>query len=41
MTLTSQQQGQAMDTKDHFMRIVVIGSVILVGALAVIVRLHS
>lgn len=30
-----------MDTKDRFMRIAVIGSVILVGALALAVRLHS
>jgi len=30
-----------MDTKDHFMRIVVIASVILVGALALLVRLNS
>jgi hypothetical protein len=30
-----------MDTKDHFMRIVVVASVILVGALALAVRLHS
>jgi hypothetical protein len=30
-----------MDTKDRFMRIAVVGSVILVGALALAVRLHS
>jgi hypothetical protein len=30
-----------METKDRFMRIAVIGSVILVGALAIAVRLHS
>ena len=30
-----------MDTKDHFMRIAVIASVILVGALALAVRLNS
>jgi hypothetical protein len=30
-----------METKDRFMRIAVIGSVILVGALALAVRLHS
>jgi len=30
-----------MDTKDNFMRIAVIASVIVVGALAIAVRLHS
>ncbi len=30
-----------METKDRFLRIAVIGSVILVGALAIVVRLHS
>ncbi|HMI36477.1 MAG TPA: hypothetical protein VK505_02525 [Steroidobacteraceae bacterium] len=30
-----------METKDRFMRIAFIGSVILVGALALAVRLHS
>ncbi len=30
-----------MESKDRFMRIAVIGSVILVGALAIVVRLHS
>lgn len=30
-----------MDTKDNFMRIAVIASVIVVGALALAVRLHS
>jgi len=30
-----------MDTKDNFMRIAVIASVILVGALALAVRLNS
>ena len=33
--------GHLVDTKDHFMRIAVIASVILVGALALAVRLHS
>jgi hypothetical protein len=31
----------AMETKDTFMRYAVIGSVALVGLLAVLVRLHS
>ena len=35
------QTGPPMETKDQFMRIVVIASVILVGALALAVRLHS
>jgi hypothetical protein len=30
-----------MESKDRFLRIAVIGSVILVGALALVVRLHS
>ena len=30
-----------MESKDRFMRIAVISSVILVGALAIVVRLHS
>jgi hypothetical protein len=30
-----------METKDSFMRYVVIGSIILVGALAVLVRMHA
>jgi hypothetical protein len=30
-----------METKDTFMRFVVIGSIVLVGALALIVRLHT
>ncbi len=30
-----------MENKDRFLRIAVIGSVILVGALAIVVRLHS
>lgn len=30
-----------METKDTFMRYVVIGSIILVGALAVLVRMHA
>ena len=30
-----------MESKDRFLRIAVIGSVILVGALALAVRLHS
>jgi hypothetical protein len=30
-----------METKDNFMRFVVIGSIIAVGALALIVRLHA
>jgi hypothetical protein len=34
-------QGTPMESKDRFMRIAFIGSVILVGALALAVRLHS
>ena len=34
-------QGIPMESKDRFMRIAFIGSVILVGALALAVRLHS
>ena len=30
-----------METKDNFMRFVVIGSIVAVGALALIVRLHA
>jgi hypothetical protein len=30
-----------METKDHFMRYAVIGSVALVGLLAILVRLHA
>jgi hypothetical protein len=30
-----------MESKDRFLRFAVIGSVILVGALALVVRLHS
>ena len=30
-----------METKDTFMRFVVIGSIVVVGALALIVRLHA
>jgi hypothetical protein len=30
-----------METKDTFMRFVVIGSIVVVGALALIVRMHS
>jgi len=30
-----------METKDTFMRFVVIGSIVLVGALALIVRMHT
>ena len=30
-----------METKDTFMRFVVIGSVVVVGALALIVRMHA
>ena len=30
-----------MESKDRFLRFAVIGSVILVGALAILVRLHS
>lgn len=33
--------GHTMESKDNFMRIAVIASVILVGALALAVRLHS
>jgi hypothetical protein len=33
--------GQTMESKDHFMRIAVIASVILVGALALAVRLTT
>jgi hypothetical protein len=33
--------GHTMETRDHFMRIAVIASVILVGALALAVRLNS
>ena len=35
------KQGTPMESKDRFMRIAFIGSVILVGALALAVRLHS
>ena len=38
---TKPDLGHLVDTKDHFMRIAVIASVILVGALALAVRLHS
>jgi hypothetical protein len=31
----------SMETKDNFMRFVVIGSILAVGALAVIVRMHA
>jgi hypothetical protein len=31
----------SMESKDSFMRYVVIGSIILVGALAVLVRMHA
>ena len=41
MMRTSNQTGAPMDTKDNFMRIAVIASVILVGALAIAVKLHS
>jgi len=34
-------RGTPVDTKDNFMRIAVIASVILVGALAIAVKLHS
>jgi hypothetical protein len=34
-------QGKPMESKDRFMRIAFISSVILVGALALAVRLHS
>jgi hypothetical protein len=40
-THTSQHPGHTMETKDHFMRIAVIASVILVGALALVVRLNT
>jgi len=30
-----------METKDTFMRFVVIGSIVVVGALALIVRMHA
>ena len=31
----------SMETKDNFMRFVVIGSIVVVGALAIIVRMHA
>jgi hypothetical protein len=34
-------RGTPMETKDRFLRMAVIGSVILVGVLALVVRLHS
>jgi hypothetical protein len=30
-----------METKDNFMRFVVIGSIVVVGVLALIVRMHA
>ena len=37
----SRQTGDTMDRKDNFMRFAVIASVIVVGALALAVRLNS